>query len=183
MKTATLAAAAAALLAAATTALAAAPAQIEAAFAEADAKADADAPVRILRFHAPMTGEFPKRVEGQPFRPSGRVLLPAGSDMVLGDAPAPYVTEIVSGPDGFIGRGTITFARGQLHFEGAYKTRNHPTPIKGTLATPMVQKVTGGTGAFEGASGYFMEMATIDGDGIRATLNGLIFLVRGESGH
>ncbi|WP_395670717.1 hypothetical protein [Phenylobacterium sp.] len=161
------------------TAAAATPAEIDAAFKASDAQVAADSEVRIVRFQSIMTGEFPRRQDGVAFKPAGRVLLPAGSDPILGSEPAPYITEIHSNSDGkggFTDTGSIRFAGGELRFTAVYPTRNIETPLPGMRTTAMVEKVTGGTGAFEGASGYIMQFSTIDGDGFRTTLNGILFV-------
>jgi hypothetical protein len=167
------------LLALATPAVAATPAEIEAAFKVSDAEVAADAPVRIVRFHSILTGEFPRRQDNVAFKPAGRVLLAPGSDPILGEGPAPYITEIHSNSDGkggFTDTGSIRFSGGEVRFTAVFPTRNIETPLPGMRTTAMVEKVTGGTGAFDGASGYIMQFSTIDGDGFRTTLNGILFV-------
>jgi hypothetical protein len=74
---------AAAFVLVATSAGAATPVEVQASILAGDAQLAAGKPVRIVRFQAPMTGEFPERVAGAPFKLVGRVLPPAGSDPVI----------------------------------------------------------------------------------------------------
>jgi hypothetical protein len=111
------------------------------------------------------------------YHPRGFAIPAKGSDPSLGAGRrAEYTTIINDGKDGFTDVGSLRFAGGDLQFEGVYPTHNDQTVIRGLIQTVMVEKVSGGTGAFEGATGYFLLNSTLLGSDFSASLNGLIFL-------
>jgi hypothetical protein len=137
----------------------------------------------MIRFQAPFVIDDLTRGPDGRYRPRGKLFPPAGNMPLLGSAPAIYesmVTSNVDGKGGFLDEGTIRFAAGELRFRGVYPTRNEPTVVPGVQQTVMVQKVTGGTGAFEGATGYLTINSTITkGEGVAGDIAAIIFVRAG----
>jgi hypothetical protein len=159
-------------------AAAAAPTTVEGVHA-ADLAATAQADVRLVRFNAFLAGAVPPREAGSPFKPVGKVTPMTGSDAVFGTGAAAYHTVITSNADGkggFVDNGSIRFSNGEIRFRGIYPTKNEPTPVNGVANTVMVEEIIGGSGTFEGVTGYFLLNSTLGPGGIRGALNGVLFV-------
>jgi hypothetical protein len=160
-------------------AFAMAAAALPAAAQPSDEELAAGSGYRIVRFYADLIGRTGSQHADGHFRPTGQVVPEPGSDPILGSGPAPYEAVIDSNVDGkgrFMDRARIRFAGGELLLKGVYPTTSDPTPIKDVTQTVMVEQVSGGDGAFEGAAGYVMLNAVRRGQNFTNTLNGILFV-------
>ena len=142
----------------------------------------AEAPAaRIVRFNGVLKAVVKSRDPDGHFRPKGLLTVQADADALLNpgasNAYASVVNSNVDGKGGFIDNVVIHFPRGDLKLTGVYPTHNDITPIANVRHTVMIEKVAGGSGAFEGATGYVMLNSTMTETGeIEGSVNAIVFL-------
>jgi len=145
-----------------------------------DAQIPVPSGIEIVRFTAQLTGHVPPRDSDGHYRPAGYALPDMGSDPRLDPGhPARYQTVIESNSDGkggFTDQGSVQFAQGRLEFRGVYPTHNEPTVVPGLMQTVMVEKIMGGDGKFQDATGYFLLNSTLSKSDFNGSLNGIVFL-------
>ncbi|WP_395672901.1 hypothetical protein [Phenylobacterium sp.] len=141
--------------------------------------------MRVVRFDAKLDAQIPPRGPDGHFRPAGSIIPDAGSDPVVGEnRPYPYGMVVQSNilADGtFSYDSTAKLAGGEIHMKSVYPVRNAPSPIPGLSHTVMTDKIVGGTGAFEGASGYLQLQTLLSGrqgepSKLEGSFTGVIFL-------
>ncbi len=150
----------------------------------AAATAKAAPRVAMLRFEADLAGHVPPPGDDHVYHPQGALTVRTGADPRLAPGTArAYLSVVhsnVDGKGGFVSSVTWTLPGGEIALTGVYPTHNEPTPIAGTAQTVMVHKVTGGTGIFEGASGYLVVNSTLANHRFQGTVAGLVFVPERE---
>jgi hypothetical protein len=153
--------------------------------AAAQSPTAAPAAMRVVRFDAKLDASIPPRGPDGHFRPAGSIIPDAGSDPVIGEnKPYPYGMVVQSNilADGtFSYDSTAKLAGGDIHMKSVYPVRNAPSAIPGLSHTVMTDKIVGGTGAFEGASGYLQLQTLLSGrqgqpSKLDGAFTGVIFL-------
>ena len=126
---------------------------------------------RIFRFTAQADGSVGPRDPDGHYRSTGTVTPDSNADEIFGPGRKAQwhvtVDPDVDGKGGFLYSATISFAGGVLNLRSTYIAHSEETVLPNVHQAVMIDRVIGGTGAFDGATGYLLFNDTLG-----ATLTG-----------